>query len=90
MCVCVCVCVCACVHVTITMLIFYLFFTDEQGDVIGKRDFLVFKYLVENKSDPRAKTILGYTPLHKAALRPTSSSFDIIKYLVENKLVGKK
>jgi len=46
---------------------------------------LVFKYLVENKADPQAKTDLGYTPLHKASIHP---SLDIIKYLVEEKLVG--
>ncbi len=63
----------------------YLFLTDEQGEVIGKRDLLVFKYLVENKADPQAKTDLGYTPLHKASIHP---SLNIIKYLVEEKLVG--
>jgi ankyrin repeat protein len=62
-----------------------IFLTDEKGEVPGKMDLLVFKYLVENKSDPKAKTELGYTPLHCAALRP---SFDIIKYIVENKLSG--
>lgn len=77
-------CMCAGVF-TFTLNKFYLFLTDEQGEVIGKRDLLVFKYLVENKADPQAKTDLGYTPLHKAAIHP---SLDIIKYLVEEKLVG--
>jgi ankyrin repeat protein len=50
------------------------------------KKLLVFKYLVENKSDPQAKNYCGFTPLHTAAQH---SSFEIVKYLVEENLVGK-